>query len=670
MSNRTPRILTVISILALLGTAVLYLQNLPSTVQTGDTGELAVNSYFYQVSHPSGYPLFVNLQYVFTHFFRFGTVFYRVAFLNAVFSLGALVLLYLSSRNRWLGLGIALCLAFSRLFWQYSELPDVFALNALIAAGLLFFFYRKDLTDRARVWGTCLLFPLGLANHLTVLFLAPVALATLLSVRDRKKFWLPIATGASLFVLSYASLMLMHPDSFYSWGSLKSPAAVMKHFLREDYGRTHTGKEVQPVATPIKSLDSTRQHKENQQPTVSTTMSEPKAPPVGTQFTREVSTAWDHLFSGMTSREFRFYSKHFAFETCRDFSPVLIILVLFVALSLTRQKRAWIKRDWRAGLLFGVLVLYCYVFFSLMKIDPIAENLDVVERFYIFPQLLICFLVLQWLPSELIGKRALAALTLILVAQAGVSLAQNRAITDYSKNAIVEDYACNLLQTAPSDRPSMLLAEDDTQYFALKYCQQVNGVHPETLVVSAPLLFHSWYSKKVIEQNPRFVFDAAKAQETLHFSLEEDLLRPNVKQMSFLVSSHFNDSEHFRLTYRALGRRIEEGRGEFFDDSDGSKFRVRSTYEVIKSDPSEYSDFRRIYGEYAFYHLALGRKLFSESDYQGAQNEYLKALQKVPYCILALENLCVVQHSVGADTSSCESDVSRFKALNFNYFPY
>lgn len=668
MSNRTPRILTVISILAFLGTAALYFKGLPTTVQTGDTGELAVNSYFYQVSHPSGYPLFVNLQYVFTHIFRVGTVFYRVAFLNSLFALGSLALLYFSSRNRWLGLGVALSLAFSKLFWQYSELPDVFALNDLIAAGVLFFYCRDDLSERLRVWGVVLLFFLGLTNHLTLVFLAPLVLAVLIQggraspSRYIKKLLLPIATGAGLFVVIYSSLMLMHPDSFNSWGSIKSPSAVMKHFLREDYGRTRSGKETQTAPDHSSALPTTSP---NQVPPSASTNSSPTRIDTGKQFTREVGTAWSQLFHGITSREFRFYANHFASETFQGFSPLLVIIAMFAGLSLVRR-----KREWRAELLLGVLILYCYVFFSLIKIDPIVENLEVVERFYTLPQFLICFSAVLWAPSELPVKRGFAAVFLVLVLQAGFSYAQNRATNDFSKNTIVEDYACNLLQAAPLNRPSMLLAEDDTQYFALKYCQQVDQIRPETLVVSAPLLFHSWYSQKVKERDPRFVFDAAKAQATLHFSLEDDLLLPNVKQMSFLVSSHFNDSERFRVTYHVLGRTIEDGRGEFFDESVGPRFRVRSTSEVIKSDPSEYSDFRRIYGEYAFYHLALSRKLFIERDFTGAEKEYVKALHKVPYCISALENLCILRHSVGQDASSCESDVVNFKASNFNYFPH
>jgi hypothetical protein len=457
--------------------------------------------------------------------------------------------------------------------------------------------------------------------------------------------------------------MLMHPTSFYSWGTIKSPSAVMRHFLREDYGRTRAAKEASPA--PVSS--SAKPAAPNAIPKVGPSSSPSKLverPATGTQFTREVSTAWGQLFYGITSREFRYYWSHFVTETLRDFSPLLVIILMFAGLSFASR-----KRDSRGGLLFAIVILYCYVLFSLIKIDPVPENMDVVERFYALPQLLICFLAVLWMPSERMERRGLAAVVLILVLQAGVSLAQNRASADFSKNTIVEDYACNLLQTVPVDKPSMLLAEDDTQYFALKYCQQVNGVHPETLVISAPLLFHSWYSQKVLERNPRFVFDAAKAQSSLHFSLEDDLLLPNIKQMTFLVSSHFNDTDRFRITYHALGRRIEEGQGELFDGSDRAKFTLRSTSEVVRSDPGEYSEYRRIFGEYAFYYLALGRSLVAKGDPSGAQKEYMKALEVVPYCISALENVCVIRHSVGEDASSCESEIRQFKASNFNYFP-
>ncbi|MFL5814738.1 MAG: protein O-mannosyl-transferase family [Bdellovibrionia bacterium] len=661
MTNRSTHILS-ISILS--GIFALYVYGLPHTVQTGDTGELVANSFLYQVAHPSGYPLFINLQYALTHLFPFGTLFYRASFFNALFSMGALGFLYFSSRNRWFGLGVALCLAFSQIYWRYSELPDVFALNNLLAAGTLFFFLRKDLTSRVRIWGASLLFFLGLANHLTIVFLAPVLATMVWSLPEKKRAILPVLTGAGVCVAIYSSLMLMHPDRLNSWGSIHSPGAVLSHFLREDYGRSRSEKEVQPSVEASQNVVPTPapvqpQAEAKNPPAVK------KAQPAGTQFTSEVGTAWGHLISGMTSKEFRFYLKSFSVPTLQDLSDVVVFLLLFLALMIYDR-----RIDRSGALLLGVFAIYCYVFFALVKIEPVQENLEVVERFFIFPQLLLCFVVVELFPEKFIKGRNAQILTLILLVQAGVSVAQNIGVNNYSQNTIVEDYAQNFLKTTSPTQPSIILAEDDTQYFALKYAQQILGGNSKTQVMSAPLLFHSWYTDKIFAQNVGFQFNAGLIQKSRHFSLEKDLLAPNVARLAFHVSSRFTDTLSFRLTYLALGRRIEAGQGEYFDGHHQSEFVFRSDPSVLKTETSEYDPFRSIFSEYAYFHLAQGRALDKEEKYAAAEAEFLAAIQRVSYCLPAAQNLCTLKDRVGLDTAQCQAELKRLWAANYDYYSH
>jgi hypothetical protein len=654
--------------IALLGVLALYVHGLPFTVQTGDTGELVANSYLYQVAHPSGYPLFINLQYALTHLISFGTLFQRASFFNALFSLGALAFLYFSSRNRWFGLGVALCLAFSRIYWRYSELPDVFALNNLLSAGLLFFFLRKDLSARIRIWGTSLLFFLGLANHLSLLFLAPVLAAIVWNGPERKRAVLPLLTGAGLCIAVYSTLMLMHPDRLNSWGSIKSPSAVLSHFLREDYGRSRNGKEEHssiapapaPVPTPAPALAQPKVKVPNQAKT-SPSMKEHQ--PTGTQFTSEVSTAWGHLISGMTSAEFRFYFMSFSIPTLQDLSDIVVFLFLFAALMIHDR-----RIDRSSALLFGIFAAYCYVFFALVKIQPVQENLEVVERFFIFPQLLLCFLVVDLFPERFIKGRSAQIMALLLLIQAGVNIVENIGINNFSKNTIVEDYAQNFLKTTSKTRPSIILAEDDTQYFALKYAQQILGGNPSTIVMSAPLLFHSWYTEKISDLNVGFLFDAGPIQKSLHFSLEKDLLAPNVARLAFHVPSGFTNSASFRLTYLALGRRIEAGQGESFDGHHESEFVLRSGPSVLKSESTDYDPFRSVFSEYAYFHLALGRAMTDQERFAAAESEFLAAIRRVPYCLPAAQNLCTLKGRVGLDTAQCQLELKRLWAANYDYY--
>jgi hypothetical protein len=343
----------------------------------------------------------------------------------------------------------------------------------------------------------------------------------------------------------------------------------------------------------------------------------------------------------------------------------MVFLVLFIALMFHDR-----KLDRSGALLLGVIVVYCYVFFSLVKIEPIQANLEVVERFFIFPQLLLCFLVAQLFPERLSSSRSALLMVLILLVQAGVSIAQNIGINNYSQNTIVEDYAQNFLKTTSTSQPSIILAEDDTQYFALKYAQQILGGNSKALVMSAPLLFHPWYTKKISDQNVGFQFNANLIQKSRQFRLEKDLLAPNVARLAFHVPARFTDSVSFRLTYLALGRRIEAGQGEFFDGHGESEFVFRSTPAVLKSESSEYDPFRSIFSEYAYFHLAQGRALDEQAKFAAAEAEFLAAIQRVPYCIPAAQNLCVLKERVGLDTVQCQAELKQLWAANYDYYSH
>jgi uncharacterized membrane protein len=363
------------------------------------------------------------------------------------------------------------------------------------------------------------------------------------------------------------------------------------------------------------------------------------------------------------SQEFKFYLKSFFETTFQDFAPLLVFILMFIAFAIYDQ-----RLNRRSAILFGVLAVYCYVIFALVKIQPKKENLEVVDRFFVLAQLLMCAFVIQLFPNRIAKKSISTVLTLILLIQVGISVAQNRGVTSYSDNTIVEDYAINFLKTTPEQQPSIVLAEDDTHYFALKYVQQIFNIRPNARVVSAPLLFHSWYSKKLFDQKTGFSFDSEPIQQRLHFGLEKDLLAPNVERIPFFVSSHFNDSKSFKITYLALGRRIDAGQGEFFDDRHESEFGFRSTPDVLKSDLQEYDPFRDLYSEYAYYHLARGRVFDAEANFAASQKEFLAALQRVPYCIPAVQNLCVLKSRVNADTSQCQDELKRLLATTYDYY--
>lgn len=122
-----------------------YLATLSPTVNGGDSGELITVAYLGGVAHPPGYPLHALLGKL-TTLLPFGTVAWRVNLLSALCDAGAAALLcravVLLSGDLAAGLMAAGLFAFAPLVWPYAITAEVFALNNLFAAGLLYWSAR------------------------------------------------------------------------------------------------------------------------------------------------------------------------------------------------------------------------------------------------------------------------------------------------------------------------------------------------------------------------------------------------------------------------------------------------------------------------------------------------------------------------------------------------
>jgi hypothetical protein len=135
-------------------------------------------------------------------------------------------------------------LAFSPLFWQYAITAEVFALNNLFAAAIV---YLTVLFTKMRQIPIALLgaFVCGLAicnQHTIILFEIPLILWTMVLLRKRvyRNPWLVIQLSfcfiAGLLPYSYLPYIATHAPKQGSWGHLVTLQGLIHHFLRRDYG--------------------------------------------------------------------------------------------------------------------------------------------------------------------------------------------------------------------------------------------------------------------------------------------------------------------------------------------------------------------------------------------------------------------------------------------------
>ena len=139
------------------------------------------------VPHPSGYPTYLLLARAF-QFIPLGSLAFRMNLLSAVCALAAAVLVYLTvvrlpffSRTLQCvgGLVAALAYGLSPLAWSQAVITEVYSLQAFFLA-LLLYLWSSRLEDSSPIpirydVATGLVCGLAMGNHLTTLFILPVA---------------------------------------------------------------------------------------------------------------------------------------------------------------------------------------------------------------------------------------------------------------------------------------------------------------------------------------------------------------------------------------------------------------------------------------------------------------------------------------------------------------
>ena len=202
-------------------TLILYLWTLAPGLVRGDGGELQYVLAIRGVAHPTGYPLYTLLGWLWTQLLPFGSIAWCINLLSAVCGAGAVTLVYgivyRLIRRPVPALAGALFLAFSPVFWTLSSVTEVYALHALFVAAVLYLLlaWRDAKSHRFRILVlTAFVYGLSLSHHRTMLLLAPAIGVFVLLVSggrpSRSRGWVRRMTRRSL-VLALAFLAGLLP---------------------------------------------------------------------------------------------------------------------------------------------------------------------------------------------------------------------------------------------------------------------------------------------------------------------------------------------------------------------------------------------------------------------------------------------------------------------------
>jgi len=173
----------------------LYVRTLAPTITWQhdgyDAGDLITAAFSLGIPHPTGYPTYMLLGNLFTRM-PWGDLAYRMNLLSALSAALTVALVYGTSMTllrlkpcaTLSSVCAALLLATSRIFWSQALITEVYALNCLFFALVVYLFHKLQTHlpewSCSRVYRTLALmafiYGLSLGNHLTMAFCAPLLL--------------------------------------------------------------------------------------------------------------------------------------------------------------------------------------------------------------------------------------------------------------------------------------------------------------------------------------------------------------------------------------------------------------------------------------------------------------------------------------------------------------
>jgi 4-amino-4-deoxy-L-arabinose transferase-like glycosyltransferase len=215
-----------------------------------DSGEMQTVPYILGIAHPTGFPAFTLLGWLFSHAFPVGNVAWRMTVMCALAMALAAYFLYRAGRELDVdpasAAGAALVFAFGPIVWTHASRTEVHA-PATMFAGLLLWLavrWRRAPDGRLLAWAG-LIAGLAVANHTVAVLLFPGLLLLLISgiraVRFRE-----LALGILLFAVGLSLYAYLPIRSAIVYAERKDPTLALgippgRPFWDNDHPSTFAG---------------------------------------------------------------------------------------------------------------------------------------------------------------------------------------------------------------------------------------------------------------------------------------------------------------------------------------------------------------------------------------------------------------------------------------------
>jgi len=226
-----------------------YIFTAPSSIYTGDSGEIATAIYIWGVAHPTGFPTYVILAKLFSYLLPWFEFAFRLNIFSALTSaitVGIAFLIFKKLKiNYWASVAASLSLAFGFTFWNHATLIETYSLTALFFALAVFIFLHWLEVKKPRyLYLLALICGLGAGTHLTFILIGPLLLIFAILKAIRKEF--PLGSIKHIFfalllsiviggvVYSYIPLRAAAKPEL-NWGNPSTAENFINYITQRDY---------------------------------------------------------------------------------------------------------------------------------------------------------------------------------------------------------------------------------------------------------------------------------------------------------------------------------------------------------------------------------------------------------------------------------------------------
>lgn len=269
-------------------TFIIYLFTIAPSVVEIDSGELAAVQATLGIAHPTGYPLFTIIGYLFLQLPLPFSEIYQATLLAALFCSGGVVFIVYSVKlilenlnlttteskkeskrtskkkskqpknsekplDKWIIIFVSsmsgVIAAFSETFWAQSTSIEVYSLHIFLISGIIYFllkaYYNRDpkpeISNNSYWWMFAIFLAFGFSNHMTTLLILPgVAYLYFAKYKFNKESFVRIGNMLLLFIPVLVLIYLYLPfrastDPVLNWGNPVNFENFWRHFTGKQY---------------------------------------------------------------------------------------------------------------------------------------------------------------------------------------------------------------------------------------------------------------------------------------------------------------------------------------------------------------------------------------------------------------------------------------------------